>query len=66
MKDFDFDKLKNIEIPDTWVSNAMNVPQQPHFVTVFVKKVLPIAAMFILVLTLSFFVFYLVSDDSIK
>lgn len=66
MKDFDFDKLKNIEIPDTWVSNAMNVPPKPHFVTIFVKKVLPIAAMFILVLTLSFFVFYLVSDDSIK
>lgn len=66
MKDFDFDKLKNIEIPDTWVSGAMNVPQKPNFVAVFVKKVLPIAAIFVLVLTLSFFVFYLIKDDSIK
>ena len=26
MKDFNFDKLKNIKTPDSWIENAVNIP----------------------------------------
>lgn len=66
MKEFDFEKLKNIEIPDSWVSGAMSVPPKTPFSVVFLKKVLPIAASLVLVFTLSFFVYNITKDNSAK
>ncbi len=63
MSEFDFEKLKNIEIPDTWVSGALNVPQKTPVVLIFVKKVLPIVASLVLILVLGFFVFFVTRNE---
>ncbi|MBR2715798.1 MAG: hypothetical protein IKB73_06320 [Ruminococcus sp.] len=64
MRDFNFDKIKNIEIPDTWVNGAVNVPKKPATTFIVFKKVLPMVASFILVFTLSFVVYHMLKDDS--
>ena len=66
MSEFDFDKLKNIEIPDKWVEGALNVPKKPPVISIFMKKVLPVAASLVLVIMLSFFVIYITTVDEIK
>lgn len=66
MKEFEFKELKNIDIPDDWVKKALNVPEKTPLKVIFLKRVLPIAATFVLVFTLSFFVLHLTKDNTIK
>ncbi len=47
MKDFNFDKLKNIKTPDSWIENAVNIPnvqKKPKKVIPFNTRVVATAA----------------------
>lgn len=47
MKDFNFDKLKNIKTPDSWIENAINIPdaqKKPKKVIPFNTRVVATAA----------------------
>lgn len=56
MSEFNFDKLKNHEIPDSWVSGALNVPpkdEKPPIVFAKFSKTLAFVATFAVVCALS-------------
>lgn len=47
MKDFNFDKLKNVKTPDSWIENAVNIPnvqKKPKKVIPFNTRVVATAA----------------------
>lgn len=68
MSEFNFDKLKNHEIPDSWVSGALNVPPQtekepiiyPNF-----TKTLAFVATLVVVCALSVTLFFLTQKGDI-
>lgn len=60
MSEFNFDKLKNLEIPDTWVDGALEVPpcsNKPPVIFVNLKRVITAVACLLVVCVLSIPIF---------
>lgn len=64
MSEHNFNSFKNLEVPETWVEGALNVPPETdRKKTISYKKILTIAACFTLIVTLSTFVFAFYSNN---
>ncbi len=67
MREFNFDKLKNLEIPDSWVDGALNVPskrEKSPIVFVSFTRSFASVAMLVLVCSLSLLLFFLADDNA--
>ena len=64
MSEFNFDKMKNVEIPDSWVDGAMNVPKDLKTPIPFLKysKIVAFAASIVLVCSLSIALFFITNS----
>ncbi|MBE6824465.1 MAG: hypothetical protein E7513_03865 [Ruminococcaceae bacterium] len=67
MSEFNFDKLKNLEIPDSWVDGALNVPPESEKAPVvfvnFTRSFAAVASL-VLVCSLSLLLFFLTDDNA--
>ncbi len=70
MEDFNFDSLKNIDVPDTWVENAINVPlhEDENKPVLFVKfnRTIAMAASLVIICAVSIMVLLTHNDDVVK
>ncbi len=67
MREFNFDKLKNLEIPDSWVDGALHVPpksEKSPVVFVNFTRSFAAVAMLVLVCSLSLLLFFLTDDNA--
>lgn len=64
MSEFNFDKMKNVEIPDSWVDGALNVEKEPKTPFPFLKysKIVAFAASIVLVCSLSIAFFFITNS----
>ncbi len=65
MSEFNFDKMKNIDIPESWVDGALNVEKEPKSPVLFLKysKIIAFAASIVLVCCLSVALFFITNRN---
>ena len=65
MSEFNFDSMKNIDIPESWVDSALNVEKQPKSPIPFLKysKIIAFAASIVLVCSLSVALFFITNSN---
>lgn len=67
MSEFNFDNMKNVDIPDSWIDGALNVPPDTEHPVPFLKhsKVIAFAASIVLVCSLSVVLFFVTNDNPV-
>lgn len=65
MSEFNFDKMKNIDIPESFVERALNIPTEKKYPVIFLKysKTIAFAASFVLVCCLSVALFFITNKN---
>lgn len=65
MSEFNFDKMKNIDIPESWVDGALNVEIEQKYPIPFLKysKIIAFAASIVLVCSLSVALFFITNKN---
>lgn len=64
MSEHNFNSLKNFEVPETWVKGALDVPpQEKEKNTIYLSRILCIAACFTVIVVLSICVFAFYSSE---
>lgn len=67
MSEFNFDNMKNVDIPDSWIDGALNIPPKAT-PTPFVyrySKIIAFAASIVLVCSLSVALFFVTNDNPV-
>ena len=67
MSEFNFDNMKNVDIPDSWIEGALKVPKDTIHPTPFLKysKIIAFAASIVLVCSISVALFFVTNDNPV-
>ncbi len=67
MSEFNFDNMKNVDIPDSWIEGALKVPKNIQRPTPFLKhsKIIAFAASIVLVCSISVALFFVTNDNPV-